>query len=101
MNPKRHDIHSEEFLHRLMRRQLRLSVLCASAFLTVLLVLPLLNYLFPEFMARRVFGFTLTWLLLGVGFFPAVWVIAAVFVHASITLEEQEVTNVQASSQPQ
>ena len=30
------DIHSEAFLHRLMRRQLVLSILCASAFLVAL-----------------------------------------------------------------
>jgi hypothetical protein len=42
-------------------------------------------------MATRVFGFTLTWLLLGVLFFPFVWVIAWVFIKRSIALEEAEV----------
>lgn len=74
-----------------MRRQLRLSVACAVAFAAALVVLPLLNYYFPEWMARRVFGFTLTWLVLGVGFFPAVWVIAWIFIRRSIALEEAEV----------
>jgi uncharacterized membrane protein (DUF485 family) len=59
------DIHSEAFLHRLMRRQLTLSILCASAFLLALVGLPLLNYLAPDLMARRVGGFTLSWLVLG------------------------------------
>jgi len=74
----------------LMRRQLRLSVACVVAFLSVLFGLPILNYLVPDLMGRRVLGFTLTWMVLGVGFFPAVWVIAWVFIRRSIALEERE-----------
>jgi uncharacterized membrane protein (DUF485 family) len=88
--PDKLDMHSESFLHSLMRKQLRLSILCAAAFLLVLLGLPLANYFFPELMATRVFGFTLTWLILGIGFFPAVWVIAWLFIRRSIALEEAE-----------
>ena len=93
--PERTDIHSERFLRRLMRRQLQLSSACAVSFLVSLLGLPLLNYLCPEFMARRVFGFTLTWFLLGVLFFPFVWLIAWIFIRRSIAMEEQEVRQVQ------
>ena len=88
------DIHSESFLHSLMRRQLRLSILCAAAFLVALLGLPLANYFLPEVMAARIFGFTVTWLILGLAFFPAVWLIAWVFIRRSIALEEQEVAEV-------
>ena len=88
------DIHSESFLHSLMRRQLKLSIACAGAFLIALLGMPLINYFFPEAMAVRVFGFTLTWLVLGVLFFPFVWVIAFVFIRRSISLEEAEVREV-------
>ena len=59
-------IHSEAFLARLMREQLRLSILCAGAFVIALFGLPLCNYFFPEVMARRVGGFTISWLILGV-----------------------------------
>jgi len=89
--PEEVDLHSETFLHNLMRRQLKLSIACAATFLIALLGLPLLNYFFPEVMARRVFGFTLTWLILGVLFFPFVWVIAYVFIKQSIALEQAEV----------
>ena len=89
--PKNPDIHSEEFLRSLMRKQLKLSIACALAFLVVLLGLPLANYFFPEFMAQRIFGFTLTWFLLGISFFPAVWAIAYYFIRRSIALEEEEV----------
>lgn len=84
-------IHSEEFLHGLMKRQLRLSIACASAFLLLLLGLPLANYLAPDFMAQRVGGFTLSWLVLGVLFFPYVWIIARWFITRSMALEAAEV----------
>ena len=95
--PKKLDIHSEEFLHLLMRRQLKLSIACACAFMVALLGLPLANYFFPEVMATRVFGFTLTWFILGVLFFPLVWLIAWVFIRRSIALEDAEVREVKAS----
>jgi len=85
------DYHDESFLATLMRRQLRLSVSCAACFLVALFGLPLLNYFAPEFMAARLFGFTLSWFFLGVGFFPAVWLIAWAFIRRSLALEEEEV----------
>ena len=42
-------------------------------------------------MATRVGGFTLTWLILGVLFFPFVWIISYVFIKRSIALEDEEV----------
>jgi uncharacterized membrane protein (DUF485 family) len=93
-SPGKIDIHSEAFLHTLMRRQLKLSIACASTFLITLLGLPLANYFFPEAMAVRVAGFTLTWLILGVLFFPFVWIIAYAFIKRSIALEEAEVKEV-------
>jgi len=92
------DIHSESFLHSLMRRQLRLSIACATAFLLLLLGLPLANYFLPELMATNVFGFTLTWLILGIGFFPVVWLIAWIFVKRSIALEQKEIAEAQVPS---
>jgi Predicted membrane protein len=93
--PSNDVVHSESFLHSLMRRQLRLSIACAAAFLVALLGLPLLNYFAPELMATRVAGFTLSWLILGVLFFPLVWIISYVFIKRSIALEEDEVKSVQ------
>ena len=89
-------VHSESFLRLLMRRQLQLSIGCALAFIVVLLGLPLANYLAPELMATRIGGFTLTWLLLGVLFFPAVWAISWYFIQRSIALEEEEVRQVES-----
>jgi len=78
----------------LMRRQLRLSIACAAIFLVALFALPLLNYFLPDLMATRVFGFTLTWFILGVLFFPLVWAIAWVFIRRSIALEQAEAAGV-------
>ena len=83
-------IHSEEFLQSLMRRQLRLSIACAAAFMVVLFGLPLLNYYAPDLMAMRVGGFTLTWLILGVLMFPFVWVISGIFIKKSLKMEAEE-----------
>jgi uncharacterized membrane protein (DUF485 family) len=98
-SPEKPDIHSEEFLHSLMRKQLKLSITCALAFLTVVLGLPLANYFFPELMATRILGFTLTWFLLGISFFPAVWAISYYFIRRSIALEAEEVAEVQRDDQ--
>jgi uncharacterized membrane protein (DUF485 family) len=84
-------VHSESFLRSLMRRQLALSISCAATFLVALVGMPLLNYFVPTLMATRVAGFTLTWLVLGVLFFPFVWVISWVFIKRSIALEQDEV----------
>ena len=81
----------EAFLHYLMARQLRLSILCGLCFLVVLLGLPLANYLLPDLMATRVAGFTLSWFILGIGFFPFVWIISYVFIRRSLALEAEEV----------
>lgn len=94
--PIPHDdaVHSEAFLHTLMRRQLKLSISCAAAFLVMLLGVPLANYLCPAVMATRIAGFTLSWLLVGVLSFPAVWVISWYFIRRSIWLEQDEVEQV-------
>ena len=92
--PPAHDdfIHSETFLRHLMRRQLRLSIACASTFSVVLFGLPLLNYFAPDAMATRVMGFTLSWLILGVMFIIMVWLISAFFIKHSLKMEEEEAT---------
>jgi uncharacterized membrane protein (DUF485 family) len=91
------DLHSEAFLRSLLKKQLRLSIACALSFLVVLLGLPLANYFLPELMSKRIFGFSLSWFVLGIGFFPAVWLIAFVFIRRSMALEDAEVREVMGS----
>ena len=45
-------------------------------------------------MATPVLGFTLTWFILGVLFFPFVWAISYFFIKRSIALEDAEVREV-------
>lgn len=73
-----------------MRDQLKLSITCAAAFLSALLALPLLNFFLPELMATRILGFTLSWLILGILFFPFVWIISHTFIKRSMALEDNE-----------
>lgn len=93
-------VHTEAFLHMLMRRQLKLSITCAVAFVVILFGLPLANYFAPDFMAQRVGGFTLSWLILGVLMFPYVWIISGLFIRKSIALEADEVRAVQQHQPP-
>jgi uncharacterized membrane protein (DUF485 family) len=93
-------VHSESFLRSLMRRQLSLSISCAVTFLGALLGLPLFNYFAPELMAKRVGYFTLSWLVVGVLFFPFVWIISYIFIKRSIALEDDEVAQVQTGKEP-
>jgi uncharacterized membrane protein (DUF485 family) len=92
-------VHSETFLRSLMRRQLGLSISCAIAFLVALVGVPLLNYYAPALMATRVAGFTLSWLVLGVLFFPFVWIISWIFIRRSIALEDDEVAQAQSGKE--
>ena len=98
--PDRTDkMHSESFLRSLMRRQLSLSISCAATFLITLLGLPLINYFAPALMATRVGGFTLSWLILGVLFFPFVWIISYIFIKRSMALEDDEVRQARAGKE--
>jgi uncharacterized membrane protein (DUF485 family) len=94
-------VHSESFLRSLMRRQFALSAVCGAMFLIVLLGMPLLNYFAPALMATRVGGFTLSWLILGVLFFPFVWIISWMFIKRSIALENEEVASVRRGKEGQ
>ncbi len=89
-------LHSDAFLRTLQRRQLQLSIACAASFLVVVIGLPILNYAAPDLMSQRLAGFTLSWLILGVLFFPFVWIIAWIFIRKSIALEEAEVREASA-----
>ncbi|MBX7158624.1 MAG: DUF485 domain-containing protein [Verrucomicrobiae bacterium] len=88
------EIHSEAFLHRMMQRQLKLSITCAAIFLIAVLSLPLFNYYFPELMATSLGGFTLSWLILGILFFPLVWIISYFFIRRSMIFEKETLASI-------
>ena len=66
----------------------KLSLGVASVFLGIVLLLPIFNLYFPEIAAQKVGGFTLTWLVLGVLFYPITWGLSAIFIRQSNALED-------------
>ena len=82
-----HETHTRQLAQAVMHRQLKLSVKIAAVFIIMLVGLPLVNYKFPEFANRPVWGFTLTWLFLAVLFYPVTWVLSWIFIRESNRLE--------------
>ena len=74
---------ASELSRRMMKKQLRLSLSVASVFVVILVGLPLINLYFPELARTGVGGFTLTWLILGVLFFPLTWILSSWFVRGT------------------
>ena len=78
-----------DLVGRIMRRQVALSLRIAAVFILMLVAIPLLNAFAPGLMATRVGGFTLTWLLLAVLFYPLTWALSRWFVGASDRIERE------------
>ena len=79
----------EKLLKIVMRRQATLSISVAALFLLPLLALPWINLSLAGFMNSRLLGFSVTWLLLGICFFPLTWLLSAYFVHKSDGIEAE------------
>jgi uncharacterized membrane protein (DUF485 family) len=88
----------EALLQRVMKRQAALSLKVAAVFVLLLLGLPLANLYLPRLGASNVGGFTLTWLFLGVLFYPITWVLSSVFVKNSNCIESELVAENTSSS---
>ena len=73
----------------MMRRQGLLSVRVAAVFVTLLLGLPLVNLYAPDFAAASVFGFSASWLFLGVLFYPITVLLSIYFVRNSDRIEAE------------
>jgi uncharacterized membrane protein (DUF485 family) len=78
-----------DLAHAVMRRQAALSIRVAAIFLAMLFGLPLFNYLLPGFANLPIFGFTATWLFLGVMFYPITWVLSWYFIRESDRIESE------------
>jgi len=81
--------YGEILLEELIRRQLRLGISVAAAFLILLFGLPLMNLLFPELVQMRVLGLPLTWLALAVLVYPFLWCLAVYYVSTSRKYEDE------------
>lgn len=75
------------FTQRVMKQQAALSLRVAAIFIILVLGLPLFNLYYPKIAAKSVFGFSLTWLILGVCFFPLTWILSSYFVRESDKIE--------------
>lgn len=81
--------YGEILLEDLMRRQLRLALSVAAAFLVSVFGLPLMNLVFPELVQVRVLGLPLHWVAVAVLVYPLLWVLAAYFVSTSRKYEDE------------
>ncbi|MDX1932147.1 MAG: hypothetical protein SFU56_06055 [Capsulimonadales bacterium] len=75
-----------------MRKQVALSIRVAVVFLILLLGLPLFNFLLPDLAGTILSGFTLTWLLLGILFYPLTWFLSGYFIRESDRIESELVS---------
>jgi hypothetical protein len=75
---------------RLMRQQAGLGLRVAAVFLILILGMPLLNALAPDFTRQQIMGFPLYWFVLGLAFYPVSWALSVYFVKASEKLEHEE-----------
>ncbi len=78
----------ERLAHAVMRRQSALSLRVAGVFVVIIFGVPLFNHYLPDLAATPILGFTLTWLFLGVLFFPLTWLLSAYFIRESNRIEE-------------
>lgn len=79
----------EALLRTVMSRQAALGLQIGAVFLSLLLGLPLVNWLAPGLANAPVGGFTASWLFLGILFYPITWVLSKVFIAASNRIEEE------------
>ena len=80
---------ADKLSRQLMGRQAALSIRVAAVFMVIVLGVPLFNYFAPEIAATPVAGFTLTWLILGLLFFPITWGLSFYFVNKSDKIEAE------------
>jgi uncharacterized membrane protein YbhN (UPF0104 family) len=80
---------ASELSRRMMKKQLRLSLSVAAVFVIILVGLPLVNLYLPDLAKTKVAGFTLTWLILGVLFFPLTWVLSSWFVKGTERIDAE------------
>lgn len=73
----------------LMKRQAALSLRVAAVFVIVLVAIPLLNLYAPSQMSTPVGAFSLTWLIVGILFFPLTWLLSTYFVSQSEKIESE------------
>ena len=79
----------ERLSHLVLRRQFTLSIGVALIFSVILFGMPLVNWLLPALANAPVGGFTLTWLVLAVLFYPLTWLLSGYFIRSSDRIERE------------
>ena len=80
---------ASELSRRMMKKQLRLSLSVAIVFVIILVGLPLVNLYLPDLAKTPIMGFSLTWLILGVLFFPLTWFLSSWFVKGTERIDAE------------
>lgn len=78
-----------QLVERMMKKQAALGLRVSLVFLVLLIGIPLFNLYFPQQAATPVAGFTVTWLILGILFFPITWLLSIYFVRESEKIEAE------------
>ena len=78
---------ASELSKKMMKKQLRLSLSVAVVFVVVLVGLPLVNFYLPDLAKTNIGGFSMTWLILGILFYPLTWILSTWFVNGSEKIE--------------
>lgn len=73
----------------LMRRQGTLSLRVAAVFVALVVGVPLVNAFLPDLAAAPAYGFTLSWLFVGVLIYPITVALSFYFVGASNKIETE------------
>lgn len=95
-----HPDHQRRLAQSVMKRQVSLSLKVASVFVVILLGLPLVNYYMPEIMNAPFLGFTVTWFLLAILFYPITWVLSWWFIKRSNQIEADLAVSLQRGDDP-
>lgn len=84
----------------LMRRQAALGMSVAAVFLVLILGVPLLNHFALAWSQQPVFGFPLSWFVLGILFYPITWALSTHFVKVSERAEAEDAEMVRRERTP-
>ncbi len=93
--------HQRRLAQAVMRRQRGLSIKIAAVFLFMLFGLPLVNRYLPDLANTPVFGFTASWLFLGILFYPITWLLSWIFIRRSNQIEHEIAQTLQRDGLPQ
>ncbi len=98
MNEPNAAVDQDALLRRVMQKQAALSIRIACIFIVLLIALPLINLYASDLAATNVAGFTLTWLILGVLFYPLTWILSGYFVKQSDAIEKDLLSEAKAET---